>query len=184
MGDRLSRAGLVRAYYVTVEEYARELTECRDDQGYALVPASQQGLVRAVEAAASKFREALLLEGVVDKDIVGGYTPRRLGGHDEMLRLLNGENERWRELFLRVVNREGTSGVKKVTVKVTVLTRHAELTESNLEDIVYRIACSGEDLGSWEIESCEDVPPEAVRGECIKLGNDGGFFNDELEGLV
>lgn len=77
----------------------------------------------------------------------------------------------------------GATCVQKLTLKITILTMDGNLGGLDLEDIVYRLTSSGEDLGSWEIESCEDVPPEAVRSECIKLGNDGEFFDNDLEEL-
>lgn len=48
----------------------------------------------------------------------------------------------------------------------------------NLGYINYAIT-DGECIGHVEVTSTMVVPPEAVEGELLRIGNDGTFFNEE-----
>lgn len=76
-----------------------------------------------------------------------------------------------------------TRAVRKTVIKLVILSGGCRgdinPTDCSLEEIA-REMDTGCFLGSWDIESDEDVPADKVKEECVKLRNDGTFFDEDI----
>jgi hypothetical protein len=64
----------------------------------------------------------------------------------------------------------------KTVFKVTVLTEDAPLADNvDISDVIEEMTY-GHALGDVERLSAKKVSPKHIVQECIKVGNDGGFF--------
>jgi hypothetical protein len=75
--------------------------------------------------------------------------------------------------------------IKKITLTVTVLIDDnlsdvEAIGNYSLETIASEIE-QGDWLGSWNVDSIDDVPDDKVQEECEALGNDGTFFGSDDE---
>lgn len=76
--------------------------------------------------------------------------------------------------------------ISKIVLRVTLLAQDDSLDESvtsvdsmSLESLA-RAMDEGDLIGTYSIESSEEVPDDKVRDELLAVGNDGTFFDDYL----
>jgi hypothetical protein len=70
--------------------------------------------------------------------------------------------------------------VRKTVITLTVLSaaddRTSDPAYNSLEEIAHQMD-TGCFLGDWFVQSSSIVPADKVENECVKLGNDGSFFD-------
>lgn len=72
--------------------------------------------------------------------------------------------------------------VRKTVITLTVLSAidDADPAYCSLDEITHQMD-TGSFLGDWVAQDSSILPADKVEEECIKLGNDGSFFDLENE---
>lgn len=74
---------------------------------------------------------------------------------------------------------EEMSKIYKHTIKVVILSETPELNGDWDLETVSELITNGSDIGTYGLESTEEVPRSKVKAELIAIGNDGTFFDSD-----
>ena len=69
--------------------------------------------------------------------------------------------------------------IYKHTIKVVVLSETPELNGDWDLETISELITTGSDIGTYGLESTEEVPRSKVKAELIAVGNDGTFFDSD-----